>query len=70
MLALAGIVRLRFHVDNPEQYPLREGLVRLGAGGALLALPYVTLAITGSIHGSAPNIGAGPYASAFPVATP
>jgi hypothetical protein len=45
MLALlfgaAGVLKLKEHVENPNQVPLREPLVRLIAGGALLALPAI-----------------------------
>lgn len=49
-LGVAGIFKLKNHVDNPSQTPMKDGLVRLGAGGGLLALPYVTSAMTGSIN--------------------
>ena len=39
-LAVAGVLKMKAHVDNP-QTPLKDGLVRLGAGGGLLALPFV-----------------------------
>jgi|NOAtaT_7_FD_contig_71_1404729_length_590_multi_2_in_0_out_0_1 hypothetical protein len=40
-LAVAGIFKLKQHVDNPGQVMMKDGLVRLGAGGGLLALPFV-----------------------------
>ena len=48
-LAVAGIFKLKQHVDNPGQTPMKEGLVRLGCGGGFLALPFVTSAMQGSI---------------------
>ena len=48
-LGVAGIFKLKQHVDNPGQTPMKDGLVRLGAGGGLLALPYLTGAMQGSI---------------------
>jgi hypothetical protein len=48
-LGVAGVFKLKAHVDNPGQTPMKDGLVRLGAGGGLLALPYVTTAMMGSI---------------------
>jgi len=49
-LGVAGIFKLKNHVDNPAQAPMKDGLVRLGAGGGLLALPYMTTAMMGSIN--------------------
>ena len=37
-----GVMKVKQHVDNPGQTPLREGLVRLGAGGVLVAAPALT----------------------------
>ncbi len=48
-LGVAGIFKLKQHVDNPGQTPMKDGLVRIAAGGGLLALPYVTTAMMGSI---------------------
>ena len=48
-LGVAGIFKLKQHVDNPGNTPMKDGLVRLGAGGGLLALPYMTDIMTGSI---------------------
>ncbi len=69
-LGVAGIFKLKQHVDNPGQTPMKDGLVRLGAGGGLLALPYLTSAMMGSINNgltaqagetlfAAPTTGAG-----------
>lgn len=52
-LGVAGIFKLKQHVDNPGQTPLKDGLIRLGCGGGLLALPYVTTAMLGSINNQA-----------------
>lgn len=48
-LAVAGVFKLKQHVDNPGNAPMKDGLVRLGAGGGLLALPYMTEAMVGTI---------------------
>jgi len=40
-LGVLGVLKLKDHVENPTQTPLKDGAVRLGAGGALLALPYL-----------------------------
>ena len=52
-LGVAGVFKLKQHVDNPGQTPMKDGLVRLGAGGGLLALPYMTSAMMGSIDNAA-----------------
>jgi hypothetical protein len=48
-LGVAGVFKLKQHVDNPGQVMMKDGLVRLGAGGGLLALPFLTDAMTGTI---------------------
>ncbi len=41
LLGVLGILKIKDHVENPGQTPLRTGAVRLGAGGGLFALPIV-----------------------------
>lgn len=48
-LAVAGIFKLKQHVDNPGQTPLKDGIVRLAAGGGLLSLPMISAVMQGSI---------------------
>jgi hypothetical protein len=48
-LGVAGIFKLKNHVDNPAQAPMKDGLVRVGAGGGLLAFPFIQQAMQGSI---------------------
>lgn len=50
-LGIAGVLKLKSHVDNP-QTPLKEGLIRLGAAGGLLALPTILEAAAGNIGAS------------------
>jgi len=58
-LGVAGIFKLKNHVDNPGQTPMKDGLVRLGCGGALLAFPFIQQAMQGSIsNGSLTKINA------------
>ena len=40
-----GVLKIKDHVDAPMQTPLRAGVLRLLAGGGLLALPMVTEAV-------------------------
>ena len=62
-MGVAGIFKLKAHVDNPGNNPMKDGLVRLGAGGGLLTLPYVTEAMIGTI--SPEEDGTGPAISTF-----
>ena len=50
-LGVAGIFKLKQHVDNPAQTPMKDGLVRLGASGGLIALPFMTEAMTNTVSG-------------------
>lgn len=51
-LGLMGVMKIKDHVENPSQTPLKEGAVRLVSGGALLALPALYTAMTTSIGDS------------------
>lgn len=51
-LAVTGVLKLKDHVDNPNQVPLNAGLKRLIAGGAFLALPMTTNVIKGTLFGA------------------
>jgi hypothetical protein len=53
MLGVQGIVKLKDHVDTPNQTPLRTGIIRLLVGGALFALPIVYEAMYNSIGNQA-----------------
>lgn len=57
-LGVAGIFKLKQHVDNPTQTQMKDGLVRLGAGGGLLALPMVTKAMQGTVATTATKVSA------------
>ena len=39
LLGVLGIMKIKDHVENPTQTPLKDGAIRLAAGGALFALP-------------------------------
>lgn len=41
LLGALGILKIKDHVENPSQTPLKEGAIRLLAGGGLFALPIV-----------------------------
>ena len=41
LLGVLGVLKIKDHVENPSQTPLKDGAVRLLAGGALFALPMI-----------------------------
>ena len=46
LLGVLGIMKIKDHVENPGQTPIKDGAIRLAAGGALLALPIIFEAMT------------------------
>ena len=58
-LGMAGILKLREHVDSPQQVKMKDGLVRCASGGALVALPYMINAFMNTMtdnSGSGQNV--------------
>lgn len=55
MLGVLGVLKVKDHVENPSQTPMKDGAIRLAAGGALFALPIVyesmlnTIGTTGTL---------------------
>jgi hypothetical protein len=45
IFAVLGILKIKDHVENPSQTPLKEGAIRLAAGGALFVVPIITEAM-------------------------
>jgi hypothetical protein len=41
LLGVVGVLKVKDHVENPSQTPLKDGAIRLAAGGALFGLPIV-----------------------------
>lgn len=39
VLGILGVLKIKDHVENPTQTPLKDGAVRLAVGGSLFALP-------------------------------
>lgn len=56
-LGCLGVLKVKDHVENPSNTPLKEGAVRLGAGGTLLAMPFVFEMINNTIQGNAAATG-------------
>lgn len=51
LFAVTGVLKLKEHVTNPQQTPLRVSIIRFLVGGALLALPIIYEAMTVTING-------------------
>ncbi|MCB9988139.1 MAG: hypothetical protein H6868_02260 [Rhodospirillales bacterium] len=41
LIGTLGILKIKDHVENPGNTPLKDGAIRLAAGGALLGLPII-----------------------------
>ncbi len=59
LLAVLGIMKIKDHVENPTQTPLKDGAMRLAAGGALFALPIVMEAMSNTVGSGAGASAAG-----------
>jgi hypothetical protein len=65
-LCIAGFMKLKAHSENPTQTPLGQGLGRVGAGAAMLALPaagqwlITTLSVGNAAAAYIPFTAAGP----------
>lgn len=55
ILGVLGIMKIKDHVENPSQTPLKEGAIRLAAGGALFALPIIMEAMMNTLSGGDGN---------------
>lgn len=49
VLGVLGVLKIKDHVENPGQTPLQQGAIRLAAGGALFALPFLFDVMQGTI---------------------
>ena len=59
LLGVLGVMKIKDHVENPSQTPLKDGAIRLAAGGALFALPIIYEAMTQTVGtGAAQTISA------------
>lgn len=61
LLGVAGIIKVKDHVETPDRVELREGVIRLLAGGALFALPTVFDAMFTAITGDGGSDGGGGF---------
>jgi len=49
LLGVLGVMKIKDHVENPTQTPLKDGAIRLASGGALFALPILFEAMSETI---------------------
>lgn len=48
-LGVTGIFKIKQHVESGGQTPMKDGLIRLGSAGGLLAFPFIEQVMQGSI---------------------
>lgn len=70
LLGVLGILKIKDHVENPGQTPLKDGAIRLAAGGGLFALPIVYEAMSTTIGDGANVTAASMNAVQFNVGGP
>ena len=58
LMGVLGVIKIKDHVENPTQTPMKDGAVRLAAGGALFALPIMFEAMSNTIGNTNVNTGA------------
>ena len=52
VFGVLGILKIKDHVENPGQTPLQQGAIRLAAGGALFALPFMFNVMQSTVVGT------------------
>ncbi len=57
VFAIAGILKIKDHVEAPDKTDLKAGAMRLIAGGALFALPFIMTTMQAAI-GEGGTVGA------------
>ena len=65
LLAVLGVMKIKDHVENPGQTPLKDGSIRLAAGGGLFAIPIVSEAMTNTVGSGTQATQAGLAAVSF-----
>ncbi len=53
----AGALKLKSHAENPTTTPLGHGIGRLGAGAALMAIPYFGQTLINTLHLNTSGVG-------------
>ena len=49
LLIVLGVMKIKDHVENPTQTPLKDGAIRIAAGGGLFAIPILSEAALNTI---------------------
>lgn len=57
LLGVLGVMKIKDHVENPGNTPLKDGAVRMAAGGALFALPIIYESMMNTIGTTGVGIG-------------
>lgn len=60
LMGVLGVLKVKDHVENPSQTPLKDGAIRMASGGALFALPIVFEAMQNTIGTTGASVGAAP----------
>ncbi len=58
LLAVLGVLKIKDHVENPGQTPLKDGIARLTIGGGLFAVPIVTESMSSLLDAGTAGNGA------------
>ncbi|MCB1839960.1 MAG: hypothetical protein KDI61_06850 [Alphaproteobacteria bacterium] len=58
LLGVLGVLKIKDHVENPTQTPLKDGAIRLAAGGILFALPILFEAMSETLDSGGAGNGA------------
>ena len=56
LMGVLGILKVKDHVENPQQTELKQGAIRLAAGGGLFALPIIYEAMQNTIGDVTSNV--------------
>ncbi|MCB1651641.1 MAG: hypothetical protein KDI46_06275 [Alphaproteobacteria bacterium] len=57
VLGILGVLKIKDHVENPTQTPLKDGAIRLAIGGALFALPMLFQVMFNTVDEGGQGIG-------------
>ncbi|HEY8191804.1 MAG TPA: hypothetical protein VIG74_05210 [Alphaproteobacteria bacterium] len=58
LLGVLGVLKVKDHVENPSQTPLKDGAIRMAAGGAMFALPMIYESMSNTIGSTTETVGA------------
>lgn len=58
LLGVLGVLKVKDHVENPSQTPLKDGAIRMAAGGALFALPMIYESMSNTIGSTTQTVSA------------